>query len=88
MEHSLEDRKKKLIFRSWHRGTKEMDILMGSFAKSHVMTFSGDEVNQYEELLGLSDPDLYNWYTKREEIPANLNNEVMQKFLAHKPSDA
>lgn len=88
MEHTLENTKKKLIFRSWHRGTKEMDLLMGSFAKGYVPDFSAEEVSQYEDLLGLSDPDLYNWYTKREEIPSNLNNSVMQKFLAHKPSEA
>lgn len=88
MTETLENTKKRLIFRSWHRGTKEMDILMGSFAQEHVPDFNQDEVSIYDEMLELSDPDLYNWYTKREEIPANLDNAVMQKFLAHKPVKA
>ena len=77
-------KRKQLIFRSEHRGTKEMDILMGTFARRNVMEFDEKELSQYEELLSLSDPDLYNWYTQREEIPANLDNSVMSKFLAHK----
>lgn len=88
MKETPENRRKRLAFRSWHRGTREMDILMGSFAEQNINSFSEEEVSQYEDLLGLSDPDLYNWYTKREEIPANLDNAVMRKFLGHKPVKA
>ncbi len=47
----LENKRKRLIFRSWHRGMKEMDQIMGSFANEFVPSFSEAELDQYEELL-------------------------------------
>ncbi len=84
---SLEDnetRRKRLIYRSWHRGTREMDLILGSFADKNVRGFLDDELRQYEEILELQDPDLYNWITGQEAAPANLVNDVFEKLLAHK----
>jgi len=61
-----------------------MDLLLGSFAEKYVPDFSEDELSEYDEILKLSDPDLYNWMTGKEEIPADLNGAVMQKLKAHK----
>ena len=77
----IENTRKRLIFRSWHRGTKEMDLMMGRFADAHVPTFTEEDLNQYEEILSYSDPDLYNWISGREETPANLVSPVMEKLL-------
>ena len=51
MSEEIENTRKKLIFRSGHRGTKEMDMLMGSFAEKYVPTMSEEELAIYEELL-------------------------------------
>lgn len=85
--HTLEDignKRKRLIFRSWHRGTREMDLLMGSFADAHINNFDEAQLDLYEEILNHSDPDLYNWISGREDTPANYMNEVMALLLAHK----
>ena len=66
---NLEDRKKRLIFRSEHRGTKEMDLLLGSFARKYVPGFDEAQVGEYEDLLINNDPDLYNWITGKEDAP-------------------
>lgn len=79
---STEKLRKKLIFRSWHRGTREMDLIMGRFADAHVNDFDEAELRQYEELLQLSDPDIYNWLTGREDVPANLAGGVIEKLKA------
>ena len=81
---TIENKRKRLIFRSWHRGTREMDIIMGRFADSYISEFSDSQLNQYDSILSLSDPDLYNWYTQKEELPANLRSEVMDIFLSFK----
>ena len=83
-KETVENKRKRLIFRSDHRGTKEMDLIMGSFAKKHVPTFSEDELAQYDEVLNISDPDLYNWITGKEQPPANDVNAVLEKLLKHK----
>jgi antitoxin CptB len=81
----IENKRKKLIFRSGHRGTKEMDLIMESFARVHVPLFSEGELAAYEELLNESDPDLYNWITRKEDPPAHLMAiGVFQKLMQHK----
>lgn len=87
MTHTIEDietTRKRLIFRSWHRGTREMDLLMGSFADKNVRGFSEGELEQYAALLELSDPDLYNWITGVEAVPANIVSDVFERLRAHK----
>lgn len=79
----MENLRRKLIFRSWHRGTKEMDLIMGSFADRHVPGFTAAELQAYEEILNHSDPDLYNWITGAEPVPANLLNPVLSRLLSH-----
>ncbi len=83
---SLEDsekKRKRLVFRSWHRGTREMDLIMGSFADSYVSAFSEEELAQYDEILQNSDPDLYNWITGKEKAPANIITPVLEKLLGY-----
>lgn len=78
-----ENKRKRLIFRSWHRGTREMDLIMGTFADQHLQGFSEGELDQYEDILQTGDPDLYNWVSGRENAPANVVTPVMQKLLDH-----
>lgn len=73
--------RKRLIFRSWHRGTREMDLIMGRFADAYVPEFSAEELAQYEEILQHPDPDLYDWIAGRAPVPANFMNPVMEKLL-------
>lgn len=84
MNENLNNKRKRLIFRSEHRGTKEMDLLMGSFAQKHVPGFSEDELAEYEALLHHNDPDLYNWVIGKEPVPANIDGDLFQKLKAHK----
>lgn len=80
----MEKKRKRLILRSWRRGTREMDLLLGSFADKYVADFSQEELTQYEEILLHSDPDLYSWISGQEEVPENLLNPVLEKLLRHK----
>jgi antitoxin CptB len=55
----LDVRRKRLLFRCWHRGTREMDLILGRFADSAIATLSDDELAQLERLIEVPDPDLY-----------------------------
>ncbi len=81
---SEEDRRQRLRYRSWHRGTREMDLLMGSFADAHIATFASAQLDQYEEILKTADPDLYNWITAAEPVPAENQSEVMALLCRHR----
>ncbi len=76
MTETAEVRRKRLIFRSWHRGTREADLLLGRFADQYLERFSAAELDLYEELIGYSDPDIYGWLSDREPIPKPLHNPV------------
>jgi antitoxin CptB len=55
----LDDRRKRLLFRCWHRGTREMDLVLGRFADAEIATLGDDELAQLEHLIEVPDPDLY-----------------------------
>lgn len=84
MNETVENKRKRLIFRSEHRGTKEMDLVLGSFAKKYIPEFTEEELSLYDEILNESDPDLYNWVTGIEDFPANKMNAVYEILLKHK----
>ena len=62
MTLSIDQLKKKIIYRSNYRGTKEMDKLLGSFTKKYIDTLSIKELKDLEELLDIDDTNLYNFY--------------------------
>jgi len=55
----LDDRRKRLLFRCWHRGTREMDLILGRFADAEIADLSEQELAQFEYLMDVPDPDLY-----------------------------
>jgi len=57
--NGLDDRRKRLLFRCWHRGTREMDLILGRFADSEIANLSEQELAQFEHLIDVPDPDLY-----------------------------
>jgi antitoxin CptB len=77
-------RRKRLLFRSWHRGTKETDLLLGSFAERHIADFSKEQLDHYEALLENDDGDLYDWITGRAAVPVERDGEMMRLLRAFK----
>lgn len=75
-------RRKRLRFRAWHRGTREADLLIGSFADAYIDSFDDGGLDRFDALLELSDPDLYNWMTGREPVPAEHDTDVMRLLQA------
>ena len=83
-DETIENKRKRLRYRSWHRGIKEMDIILGTFADKHIDSFDEVRLAQYDEIIRYSDPDLYNWITGREEAPANVVNDLFTMLINHK----
>jgi len=78
----LENRRKRLIYRSEHTGTQETDLLLGQFARANVPGFSDDELDAFERLLETSDPDLWLWLTGRADPPPALETSVFARLRA------
>lgn len=81
---TIENKRKRLIFRSDHRGTKEMDLLLGSFAKKYVPAMSEAELIQFDEILKENDPNLYNWMTGKEIEPENVKSPLFDRLKQHR----
>lgn len=84
MSETTDDKRKRLHFRSWHRGTRELDLIMGTFADRVLPALADVELDFYDEILTHPDPDLYNWITGVEAVPANFMNPVMERLLRHR----
>ncbi|WP_018697917.1 succinate dehydrogenase assembly factor 2 [Amorphus coralli] len=83
----LDVRRRKLLFHAWHRGTREMDLLLGRFADAHVGDLSDADLEAFEALMSVPDPDLYNWISGRADIPDNWNGAFLRRIIDfHEPS--
>jgi antitoxin CptB len=67
-EDTLFMRRKRARFRSWHRGTREADLLIGSFADEHLDGFAPEQLDRFEALLEEVDADLVDWITGRSAV--------------------
>ena len=75
--------KKQIIYRSSHRGTKEMDILLGNFVKKYINKLSDSELEDLNNILHIEDKILYQWYFEKinsETIPDNKISKMIKKF--------
>ena len=82
----LDARRRKALFRSWHRGMREMDLILGGFADAEIASLTDAELAQYEELLGVPDGDLLRWVTGERPVPETSWTPVMKRILASRPS--
>ena len=67
---------KKLLYKSTHRGSKEMDLILGKFAHKYLSLFNEDELAMLETILEMDDNDIYHYALNKKEIPESLNNRV------------
>ncbi|MFN4088672.1 MAG: succinate dehydrogenase assembly factor 2 [Alphaproteobacteria bacterium] len=81
MAHPTEIRRKRLKFQSWHRGTKESDLILGRFAERYVDSFDAEELDAFERLLDCPDPEIFDWISGRSPVPAEIESPVTKLLL-------
>jgi antitoxin CptB len=74
---TLEALRRKLGFRACHRGTREADLLLGTFADQCLPEFAAEELHQFECILEEDDPVIDDWITGRQLVPREHDNSVM-----------
>jgi antitoxin CptB len=83
----LDARRKRLLFRCWHRGTKELDLIIGGFADAHLPTLSEAELDQLEQIIEAPEPELYAALTADGPAPQGVFGEVFEKMKAFRVVD-
>ncbi len=79
-----ERRRRRLMYRCTHRGTKEADLVLGGFAKAHLVDMSAEELARFEALMEESDPDLMAWVGGQEEPPDRVDREFIKRIYNFK----
>jgi antitoxin CptB len=82
MTAPLDTRRKRLLYVAQHRGFKEADLVIGGFAAAHIETMSEAELDEFEALLQLPDPDLYAWIKGGEPAPDEIRGPVFEQMRA------
>ncbi|MEM9180344.1 MAG: succinate dehydrogenase assembly factor 2, partial [Pseudomonadota bacterium] len=76
----LDERRRKLKFRAWRRGFREMDLLMGSFADAHLADMSEEDLSEFERLLSTPDWEVYAWLIGQKTVPGNFNSPLLTRM--------
>jgi antitoxin CptB len=76
----LDVRRKQILYRSWHRGMREMDLIMGQFADAEIGNLSDEDVAEFERLIEVMDRDLLGWITGEIETPSNYDTPLFRRL--------
>ncbi len=76
----LDVRRRKLLFRAWRRGVREMDLIVGRFADAHIDTLDAAALDDFERLIEAPNADLYAWVVGAGNVPANYDTPVLLKL--------
>ena len=76
----LDERRRRLLFRAWHRGMREVDLITGRFADAHIGALTEADVSEFERLMEVPEPDLLNWVMGAAEIPASHDTALFRRL--------
>jgi antitoxin CptB len=77
-------RRRRLRYRAWHRGTKEMDLVLGPFADAHLELFDTPDLDRLEALMDKEDTDLLKWVMGQEPVPPGTDAELLATIIAYR----
>jgi len=78
----LDPRRKRALFRAWHRGTREMDLLLGPFAEANIARLDDHDLADFEALMETPDDELYMWIVGRVPVVERLRTRVFDSIVA------
>ncbi len=84
----LDPRRRRTLFRAWHRGMREMDLIMGRFADAEIGSISDDELTEFERLIEVPDGDLFRWITGEAVTPSNYDTPLFRRLKSFHTHDA
>ncbi|RFB80946.1 FAD assembly factor SdhE [Methylovirgula sp. 4M-Z18] len=78
----LDPRRRKALYRAWHRGMREMDLIMGAFADAEIGGMADADLDDFEALIEAQDQDMLNWMTDKTPVPAAFDTPVFWRMKA------
>lgn len=80
----LDPRRRKLIFRAWHRGIREMDLVLGQYVDAHIAKLTDAELDELEYIMSFEDRDLMTWVTGELPTPADVDTPLFRDILDYR----
>jgi antitoxin CptB len=77
---ALDERRRRILFRAWRRGVREMDLIMGRFADVHLPTMTDDELAEFERLLDAPDTQALAWIMGGEPPPREFDTPLLARL--------
>lgn len=77
----LDPRRRRLLFRAWRRGIREMDLILGRFADARLASLSERDLADMEMLMNVPDQDLFAWITGAAPVAANYDTPVFRAIV-------
>jgi antitoxin CptB len=84
----LDARRRRLLFRSWHRGIREMDLILGRFADAAIADLSDAELDDFERLMERPDPELYAWVSGEAPVPGEYDTRLFKRLRTFHSADS
>jgi antitoxin CptB len=81
----LDARRRRILYRCWHRGIREMDLVFGSFAEAEIAGLSDVELDEFEAIMEEEDHDLHAWITGAQALPEERDTPLFTRVAAYKP---
>ncbi|WP_036260985.1 succinate dehydrogenase assembly factor 2 [Methylocapsa aurea] len=78
----LDARRRRVLFRSWHRGMREVDLILGRFVDVEIAKLDESELDDYEALMEAQDRDIFSWLTGEAPTPGQYDTPVFRKIRA------
>jgi antitoxin CptB len=79
----LDPRRRKILFRAWHRGLREMDLIMGGYADAHLANLDEADLDRFEILIEQADRDLLHWILDETDIPVEFDTVLLRAIRSH-----
>jgi antitoxin CptB len=78
----LDARRRRILFRAWHRGMREMDLILGRFADAEIAVLAEAEIDDLERLMEVPDPEILAWVTGEVAVPTQYDTPTWRKLAA------
>jgi len=78
---NIDIRRKRMLYRCWHRGTQEMDLILGNFANENLHKYNEKQLDDFEKLMDEQDTDLLKWILGQEPTPKDVDRSIIDLLI-------
>ncbi|WP_180901824.1 FAD assembly factor SdhE [Martelella soudanensis] len=81
----LDPRRRRMLFRAWHRGIREMDLILGQYAEENIAAMDDMTLDQFEAIMAEEDNDLITWINGAAPVPEHMRMPLFERIAAYRP---